>query len=670
MRVAGKSLGLALSLGLAQACSSTPSPQPAVTSQAEAGPPAFVHDQISRTDFNRWSAKLDMPFYWAAGDDDVLQPSGLHLLFGVEAPERDHWVEGGRFTSAFEAEYRALVAAQRGERTADALEAAEQARRAAVERELDQGNPTLIAWDFSESADPDRALVEHVLASARIIEDLYARQKGVAKLPAPSDPASRRMVHRNQGPFCVAPATESDPDCRALPDAERIFGLYPTKLQSREDFCGILAKRRNADALLDPFTVVRVKDGKLRSVPYHEAYATPMKEVAQHLRAAAGVQPPEEAALIRYLEAAAKAFEDGSWMEADEAWAAMNAENSRWYLRIGPDEVYFEPCNRKAAFHVSFARINQDSLAWQAKLDPVKQEMENALSALAGRAYRARKVSFHLPDFIDIVINAGDSRKPHGATIGQSLPNWGPVANEGRGRTVAMTNLYTDPDSQRTLTTQAESLLCAETMEVFSADPAPQIMSTVLHEAAHNLGPAHEYEVRGKTDDEIFGGPLASTFEELKAQTSALYLASWLAEKGIIEEAIARKAHVRDLAWAFGHISRGMYAASGQPKPYSQLAAIQLGFLMDEGAVRWLAEDRAANGIDTGCFQVDLPVMEAAAEKLERRVLVIKGKGLKRGADRLVAEYVDAESRQATMQVIQERWLRAPKATFVYSIRL
>ena len=40
----------------------------------------------------------------------------------------------------------------------------------------------------------------------------------------------------------------------------------------------------------------------------------------------------------------------------------------------------------------------------------------------------------------------------------------------------------------------------------------------MLHEAAHNLGPAHEYKVKGKTDDQVFGGPLASTLEELKAQ--------------------------------------------------------------------------------------------------------------------------------------------------------
>ena len=100
------------------------------------------------------------------------------------------------------------------------------------------------------------------------------------------------------------------------------------------------------------------------------------------------------------------------------------------------DEVYYEPCALKAGFHVSFARINPGSVEWRDRLAPLKDKMEQALAKLAGKPYKARKVGFRLPDFIDIVVNAGDDRDAIGATIGQSLPNWGPVATEGRGRTV------------------------------------------------------------------------------------------------------------------------------------------------------------------------------------------------------------------------------------------
>src|SRR5262249_1332385 len=159
---------------------------------------------------------------------------------------------------------------------------------------------------------------------------------------------------------------------------------------------------------------------------------------------------------------------------------------------------------------------------WQEKLDPLKTEMEASLAALAGPPYAARDVKFKIPDFVDIALNAGDSRKAFGATIGQSLPNFGPGANEGRGRTVAMTNLYTDPDSIAASRDQAESLYCKDTMGKWTDSAEPQLMSTVLHEAAHNLGPAHQYKANGKIDREAFGGPLASTLEELKAQTAAL----------------------------------------------------------------------------------------------------------------------------------------------------
>jgi len=328
---------------------------------------------------------------------------------------------------------------------------------------------------------------------------------------------------------------------------------------------------------------------------------------------------------------------------------------------------------------VSFGLINQGSVKWQQKLDPLKKEMENALAQLAGAPYKARDVEFKIPDFVDITVNAGDSRKAFGATIGQSLPNFGPVANgngkeiKPHGRTVAMTNFYTDPDSIAAAKDQADSLFCKDTMAKWTNEQESQLMGTVLHEAAHNLGPAHQYKANGKVDREAFGGPLASTLEELKAQTAALYFTEWLIEKKTITREEADKAHVRDIFWAFGHISRGMYGENKHPKNYSQLSAIQLGSLMKEGAVSWKAEENASNGKDKGCFSIDLPKMPAAITKLMTTVAQIKGKGDKPGAEVLLKEYVDIEGvpeKKKLHDVIKERITRAAKASFVYSVKL
>jgi hypothetical protein len=667
-------LALAAGCGTAPPPSQTPEPPPAPATPAK---PALETDQVSRTAFNRRAAELALPLFWAADADadGALDPNELSILWGLGDGTQE-WLKDGAFTPAFEAAYAKIVAQQQnGSKLAEGLSEEEQKRRKLILTELSGGQPTLVENDFSAASAEDKAIVDHILAAAKIIERIHMKQIGSWKLrdQVPEDDSASRMVfYRNQGPWCVTPEVENEPACNAIPSKpEKVSGLYPAALQKKDDFCESLKKEKNAERLRHQFHVVVEEDGALKAKPYNEVYTEEMKQVSEELKkAAAAITSPGEAAFKKYLLAAAKAFLDNEWEPADEAWAAMNAENSKWYLRIGPDEVYFEPCSLKAGFHVSFARINQDSLKWQKRLDPVKGDMEKALAALAGPPYKARDVAFHLPDFIDIVVNAGDSRSSHGATIGQSLPNWGPVANEGRGRTVAMTNLYTDPDSRKTLEGQASSIFCPATMKKFTSDPTPQVMGTVLHEAAHNLGPSHEYAVRGKTAREIFGGPMASTLEELKAQTAALYFTDWLVDKKVLSQDEAEKAHVRDISWTFGHISRGMYSSSGKPKPYSQLAAIQLGYLMEHGAAEWKDQQQAANGQDQGCIELHLDKFPKVVEGLMKEVASIKSRGDKRRAEALVKSYVDVEGdKKKLLDTIQERWLRAPKATFVYSVK-
>lgn len=654
---------LILALGVSLLACKKQDAAPAKKTEPKPVKAAKKHDRLSREAFNRLAAEMAVPLFWVkdTNGDGAVQPDELANLWGVP----------GDKPTDFDAFYEKLVDRDKNG-PKDPADEAEKKRRAAVRKELSQGRPTLVHNDFSNASAGDKKIVRLILEAADLIETIHAKQTGAhgldAKIPA-DDAASRMVFYRNQGPWCVAPATENDPDCHAIATKpKKVSGMYPAALQDKDKFCDILGKQKNANEIMHQFHIVE-GDGAFRAVPYNEAYKAEMTQIAGKLEEAAKHVGDKEKPFEAYLLAAAKAFRDNNWEPADEAWSKMNVNNSKWYLRIGPDEVYFEPCGRKAGFHVSFALINQDSLTWQNKLNPVKKDMEKTLADMAGKPYKARNVSFHMPDFIDIVLNAGDSRSAHGATIGQSLPNWGPVANEGRGRTVAMTNLYTDEDSKIELEKQVKSLMCANTMKTYTRDPAPQIMSTVLHEAAHNLGPAHEYKVKGKTASQIFGGPLASTLEELKAQTSALYFTDWLAAKKIITEDDAKRAHVRDIVWGFGHISRGMYTASGRPKSYSQLAAIQFGHLVAEGAIEWKAAEKAANGTDMGCFELNLDKFPPAIEKLERRVLAIKAKGDIKDAKALIATHVDVDGdKKKTLETITERWLRAPKASFVYAI--
>jgi hypothetical protein len=442
---------------------------------------------------------------------------------------------------------------------------------------------TLVLTDLGKDSAAEQQMVRHLMRVAVLIERLYARQTGVldfeAQIPR-DDVASRAMFHRNQSPFCEAPRTEKDPACSALAQApKRISGLYPPAIQQEPGFCHACVSP-NAAALMDHFSIVT---GDAAPASW-KAVLTSLGR--GHVCSGAGAACRGRCSWRRgtsasaYLRAAADSFASNDWEPANRAWVAMNAHNSRWYTRIGPDEVYFDPCAWKGGFALQLARINPDSIAWQERLEPHKAAMEQQIAKLAGPPYRARNVQFKLPDFIDVVLNAGDQRSPHGATIGQSLPNWGPVAAAG-GRTVAMTNLYTDPDSRARSAALQSAVPCKASDARLSTGKREVLDS--LHEAAHNLGPSHDYRVAGRTAPQAFGGPLASTLEELKAQNSALYLLSLLEARGVLQPDEVLRTLRGSLGWAFGHISRGMYAVDGTPRNYSQLAAIQIGSFLDAG---------------------------------------------------------------------------------------
>ena len=647
-----------LSTILIVACGATSTPVAHTSTPRDSSPPP-----LERLRFNQLALRLNIPLYWVGDHDGDQQVDPNEVAALAFYPVAKNWVEGGEFTPEYEQAHAAILAAAQKEPRSE--------RERWVFTEFENTAPTLLHTDLSALPEVHRRFVNHILNAGIFIDQLYARQVGMSRL-APhvaDDLASQSLFRRNWGPQCRTSIAENEASCSAIEGAPtQLVDVYPEELQGDPHFCVVLEARNDADALLTPFTVVQKQGEQLVAVPYTEAYHELMQAITAELKLAADVieQDPAERALVAYLRAAGTAFSTNEWELADEAWSRMNARNSRWYLRIGPDEVYWDPCSHKAGFHMTFALIDQGSLVWQEHLNPLQTQMEASLAALTPDVYSARDVAFHMPDFIQIVANFGDDRDPLGATIGQSLPNWGVVADEGRGRTVAMTNLYADADSATRSHMTASSLFDSETMAIYSRENEAGLIATILHEATHNLGPASEYRVRNQTDEEIFGGGMASMLEELKAQTGALFFLPLLEEQHVIDERKKREAYLDSIAWAFGHISRGMYTPSGWRKAYSQLAAVQVGFFMDRGAIRFEANGEAANGEDRGAFSIDFERLPAAITELMTEVVRIKASGDREAAEALAATYVDGDT--VPMALIKERYLRQPRAGFVYSI--
>ncbi|MFT6230418.1 MAG: hypothetical protein ACJAZO_000921 [Myxococcota bacterium] len=542
-------------------------------------------------------------------------------------------------------------------------------QHALLQQELAANRVTLLTTAASQLPQGDRAMIRALLQAGEQVEVLFHKQLGVASLGTqipPQDTLARAVFYRNQGPYCASPALMSNPACTAiLPTPPRVSGLYPASAQVGDDWCSAIPREA-----MDPFHVAVQEGDAMIARPYSEHWSTEMQGIARTLRTAADLAPEDEAALQTYLRAAAAAFETNDWFSADAAWAEMSQDNSRYYLRVGPDETYSDPCSEHASFHMVLARVNPAGLTLQQRLNPIKQAMEEHLAELAGDAYSARTVGFDLPEFIDIMVNRGDSRSASGATIGQSLPNWGPVAEAG-GRTVAMTNIGGDADSVSSKHRALSSVFCEATMAAWPEQPEPQLFSTVLHEAAHNLGPSHDYTVGGKTDNEAFGGPLASMLEELKAQTAAMALPVWMVHNGYEDIDTLYPGHVADMGWALGHIASGLTDGAGHPAPYSHLAAIQVGYFIENGGMAFHPDTLAANGEDAGCLSVDADNLPDAIDGLMRQVLHIKSTGDADNARALQGAYTSDDGHFADIRaVVADRFAREPRTTYVYRVEV
>jgi hypothetical protein len=142
----------------------------------------------------------------------------------------------------------------------------------------------------------------------------------------------------------------------------------------------------------------------------------------------------------------------------------------------------------------------------------------------------------------------------------------------------------------------------------------------------------------------------------------------FLKRKGVIPESKALSTYTHQVYWVLSQISRGMYDSERRPRPYSQLAAIQLGILSELGALAWDANAAAANGTDKGAFVIHFSKLPAAADALMKKVSTIKALNDKLGLEDLMKRFVDAPA--ASHSIIAERFQRHPIASLVYALDL
>lgn len=533
--------------------------------------------QIDRETFNRLSKQYypEDAVCWVADKKEPgkINPDEIRLCEKTKGNLDDFAPGNSRpvFTSLFDRRYTRIVELRRQE---------------LVRKEVDRTIVETVTTDLSQYglSPEDLQLIRHLLKAGEIMEDLYQMQLGSLQfrdqLLLGGTLTDRQMMERYQQPWCEM---SSDPLCNALSTfTPKQASLYPEGMKQEE------AKEN----LSTPFTVVVKENGKLKGIPFAQSFlGDKMREAAGEIRKAAKLaRQVDEAPFANYLQKTADAMESDKlfpYVDSDKAWCDMKGK-SKYYLRIGPDEVVSDAWQLKAGFHMTFGLIDPKAAESVQAYADIRQNMENAMAGVIGLPYRAREVDVSLPDFVNVIMEKGDMRSI--PAVGQTLPNW--CGEDGKGecqsRTMVFSNKLAVSYGPETMERLAQ-LLDSEALRYFN--PKAVVRTVIDHEFAHNLGPQMNMKASdGKAVSEHLGN-YTWKLEEMKAEIGAVYFNRWFsADQKWYDDTVVREGYVALASWMFGQLKKA-YPKYKEGKlhearsPYQLLSAVMLGYLTEKKAI-------------------------------------------------------------------------------------
>jgi Peptidase family M49 len=374
------------------------------------------------------------------------------------------------------------------------------------------------------------------------------------------------------------------------------------------------------DAFADPaktglYSLVRRDEtGKLKLVPYSQAYATQLKPIAAELRSAAAIATDPQ--LKKYLELRATALETDEYRPSDFAWMEMKANTVD--LVIGPIENYEDQLFGYRTAFEAYVLVKDmqwsERLARFAKLLP---EMQRGLPVPAAYKKEPAGSASDLNAY-DVVYVAGDANAST-KTIAINLPNDEEVGLKAGTRRLQLKNAI-QAKFQATLLPIANELIAKD--QLGNVNPDAFFANVMFHEVAHGLGIKNTLDGKGTVRAAL--KEKYSAIEECKADILGLYLVTKLLEKKELKDTTLVDHYVTYVA---GIVRSVRWGASNA---HSIANMIEFNYFEDHGA---FTRDAA-----TGTYRVNVENMSRAVTSLAERLIRLQGDGDYAAVAKVLAE--------------------------------
>jgi hypothetical protein len=453
--------------------------------------------------------------------------------------------------------------------------------------------------DLSGFDDEQKRMIALLVQAADVTNSLYWQQSWGDKdalMKRIPDEDTRRYAEINYGPWDRL--HEDQPFVAGVGPRPPGVQFYPADMGKEEFEKADLKDKTSLYTLLR-----RDAQGKLVTVPFHEAYQADLEKAAGLLREAAGLSADKDFA--DYLKLRADALLSDEYRKSDFAWMAM--KKNPVDIVIGPIETYEDQLFGYKASYESYVLVKDQ--AWSEKLARfVKYLPELQRELPVDAKYKAEKPGTDADlNAYFAVYYAGDANV--GAkTIAINLPNDEEVQLKKGTRRLQLENVM-QAKFDKIMLPIAKALIADDQQSHLTFDAFFE--NTMFHEVAHGLGIKNTLTgkglVRGALKDQ------ASSFEEGKADILGLYMVAKLAEKGELDKARLMDNYVTFLAGILRSVRFGASDA------HAKANMVRFNFFKQQGA---FTRDAA-----TGRYRVDFDKMTAAMNALSAKLLTIQGDG-------------------------------------------
>jgi hypothetical protein len=468
----------------------------------------------------------------------------------------------------------------------------------------------------------EKRMVEKLVDASRYLEDIYWRQSDpeglilyqtLARSKNAKDQQLRHYLWINGSRFDQIEQNRPFVGVATMPPGR---GFYPEGLTRQQIEQYVRDHPEKRAEIYSSTTIVRWHKDQLEGLPYHIVYRTFLEPAARDLREAATLS--SDPAFANFLRLRADALLDDDYFKSDLAW--LELKDPKFDVIFAPYETYTDGLlGVKGSYGAAVLVRNDEESRKLAMFQRYVADIQDALPLAP--VDRPSKHGLQSPmEVMDSPYRAGDLRHGYQA-VADNLPN-DPRVHEQKGSKKIFFKNFMDVRVNYVILPLAQYMMLPEQAAKASAEG--YLLSTIMHEIAHGLGPAFANGMSGKVMIREAIGPAYAGLEEAKADVVGMFGLKWLVDHGVLPREKLEEYYASYVAGIFRTIRFGVGEAHGQAE------MMEFNYLSERGAIKRRP---------SGQYAIDYGIMPFVLTDLGKELLDIEATGDRNRAENWFRKY-------------------------------